>query len=501
MSEINRRSFLGAGAAVVAGAAIAGPFEGFVAHAGRGRPGSEGYGPLMPVADRRDGVVRLELPAGFQYRSFHPTGTVLDDGAVLPGRHDGMAAFRGRRGRTVLVRNHEINGNTRVAGGDPPLGHPADGYDPIAKGGTVTVEVDGFGNVFADRVSLSGTQMNCAGGPTPWDSWLTCEETINGGDVGTDFTGTPNTGLRKHGYVFEVPAHGEASGEPLTAMGRFAHEAAVTGPGAREVYLTEDNFNFPSGFYRFLPDRRRGHGHDDDHDDDGDHGHGRRGPGRGRGRGPIANRGGLQMLAVRGLPNAELHLGQPDGVSYRVRWVDIDDPNPTFAPGTTNDEAISAVGNEGRSKGAALFSRLEGAVWAHGRVFFTSTQGGSASDATTSGFGAGRGQVWSYHPGPERLELVFESPGSATLDLPDNVEASRRGTLVLCEDGPGDNFLRGLTRRGELFTFARNADLAQVGQEFAGARFSPNGDTLFVNVQSSSGYSVAIWGPWHKGPF
>jgi len=480
MPQINRRSFLQAGATVAAGVAIAGPFEGFVAHAGRGGPGNDGYGPLAPVGDRRDGVVRLDLPEGFQYRSFHPAGTVLGDGAVLPGRHDGMAAFRGGPGRAVIVRNHEINGNTNVAGGGPPLGDPADGYDPIAKGGTVTVEVDGFGNVYDDRVSLSGTQNNCAGGATPWRSWLTCEETINGGDVGSDFTGVPNTGLRKHGYVFEVPAFGEASGEPLTAMGRFAHEAAVTDPGGRAVYLTEDNFGFPSGFYRFLPDGLRA---------------------RDGGRSPLANRGRLQMLAVCGVPNAELHLGQPDGASYPVRWVDIEDPDPTFAPGTTNNEAISAVGDEGRAKGAALFSRLEGAVWSNGKVYFTSTQGGSASDATTSGFGSGRGQVWSYHRGPERLELVFESPGSATLDLPDNVEASRRGTLVLCEDGSGDNFLRGLTRRGELFTFARNADPGQVGQEFAGASFSPDGDTLFVNVQSSSGYSVAIWGPWHKGPF
>ncbi|MBA3803786.1 MAG: DUF839 domain-containing protein, partial [Acidimicrobiia bacterium] len=109
--------------------------------------------------------------------------------------------------------------------------------------------------------------------------------------------------------------------------------------------------------------------------------------------------------------------------------------------------------------------------------------------------------VWSYHPHRERLELVYESPASSELDLPDNIEASRRGSLVLCEDGGGDNFVRGLTRRGELFTFARNADAAQVGQEFAGARFSPDGHTMFVNVQSSSGYSVAIWGPWHRGQF
>ncbi len=318
--------------------------------------------------------------------------------------------------------------------------------------------------------------MNCAGGPTQWGTWLSCEETINGGDVGPDFTGVPNTGLRKHGYVFEVPSWGISSAEPLTSAGRFAHEAAVADPDGSAVYLTEDNFNFPSGFYRFLPRHRRRHGR-------------------------LRDEGRLQMLKVRGATNAELHLGQPQGASYRVEWVDIDDPDPTFPAGTDNNTAISAVGEQGRSQGAALFSRLEGAVWSQGRVYFTSTQGGAAADPVAAGFGTGRGQVWSYHPGRERLELVYESPASSELDLPDNIEVSRRGSLVLCEDGGGDNFVRGLTRQGELFTFARNADATQVGQEFAGARFSPDGQTMFVNIQSSSGYSVAIWGPWHRGQF
>lgn len=106
-----------------------------------------------------------------------------------------------------------------------------------------------------------------------------------------------------------------------------------------------------------------------------------------------------------------------------------------------------------------------------------------------------------YKAGSNRLTLAYESPGSSTLDLPDNVVASKRGSLVLCEDGSGDNFLRGLTPGGQLFDFARNADPTQSGQEFAGATFSHDGSTLFVNIQSSSGYSIAIWGPWHKGPF
>ncbi len=481
MSDLSRRTLLKGGAAGAIGLAMAGPFDGFVAHVHQGQPTSSGYGPLTPVADRRDGVVRLELPAGFKYRSFHHRGDALSDGAVVPGRHDGMATFRGRHGRTIIVRNHEISGNTgqprQPNNTDPVLGDPTEGYDPLAKGGTATVVVDGRGHVYRSFVSLSGTQRNCSGGAMPWGSWITCEETVNGHDVGPDRTGVLNTGLQKHGYLFEVPAGRRSRARPIRAAGRFAHEAAAASPIGRAIYLTEDNFGSASGFYRYVP------------------------PNRPRRSGFVADGGRLQMLAVRGVDNAELHRGQPVGATYRARWVDIDDPDPTFAPGTAYDQAISAVGDQGRAKGAALFSRLEGCVANRGLVYFTSTQGGAGRPRVRAGFGAGRGQVWSYRPESATLRLVYEAPSNADLDLPDSVAASRAGALVLCEDGSGANFLRGLTRRGRLFNFARNADPTQPSQEFAGARFSPDFNTLFVNIQSGTGYSIAIWGPWHKGPF
>jgi hypothetical protein len=484
MAVIDRRMFLKGSAAAVGGAALAGPFAGFVAGPVAASPQPE----LIPIPDLRDGQVRLHLPKGFRYRSFHDTEqtVTLDDGAVLPGRHDGMAAFPGPGGTVLLVRNHEINNPV------PAFGDASKAYDGMAGGGTTTSRVTLFGDVEHAFTSLNGTQMNCAGGPMPWNAWVTCEETVNGPDVGPDFTGASNVPLTQpHGYIFEVPAGGQSSREPITAAGRFAHEAVAFDPRAGVLYLTEDNFAFPSGLYRYIPSRH---------------------PQR---AGRLVNEGRLQMLAVRGRPNADLAADQPDGATYRVTWVDIDDPDPTFpfTPGqtapTTNDQALTYVGDQGRSQGAAGFSRLEGAVHDRGTIYFSSTQGGGPAEPGPSdpvqGWGNGSGQIWAYHIPSERLRLVFQSPGPDVLDLPDNVTTSRRGTLILCEDNINDNFVRGLSRDGKLSNIALNRLVSSLdpfptrfNDEFAGATFSPDGHTLYVNIQASRGMTFAIWGPWHK---
>lgn len=489
---MDRRSFLRRSVVAAAGGAVlAGPFQGFLggATALAGKPGTVDYGPLVRVPDARDDVVRLELPEGFNYRSFHVTGTAMASlpARLIPGRHDGMAAFAGPQANLYrLVRNHEINGP------GAPL-HTGPAYDSNARGGCVSVVVDRHGKVQSDLVSLNGTQMNCAGGAMPWGSWVSCEETVNGPDVFDDFnrgrlpatTYVQNKKLQqRHGYIFEVPATGASNMVPIRSAGRFAHEAAAADPGTGQIYMTEDNFGFPSGFYRYDPlNNPVADGH-------------------------IADGGTLWMLEVTGKPNANLSLGQAPGTTYSVGWVQIINPDPMFpmpggVPTTTNDEAIVAVGAQGRAAGAALFSRLEGAYYDSGRVYFVSTQGGkqNLADSTPLGFGQGRGQVWAYDIASSTLHLVYESPAAATLDLPDNVVASPSGTLLLCEDGSGDNFLRGLTTSGQIFDFARNADPAQSGQEFAGATFTPDNKTLFVNIQSGSGYSIAIWGPWARAGF
>ena len=490
MVELDRRTLLRGAAAATGGALLGGPFLGFVNRSAAGAAPPVPAPVLGPIPDLRDGNVRLWLPEGFQYRSFHDTESpvVLGDGTALPGRHDGMGAFRARGrcrpGNYLLVRNHEVNNP------GPAFGDPAKAYDRMAQGGTTTVEVTRFGEVVRSFTSLNGTQMNCSGGQMPWGSWITCEETVNGPDVGPDFTGAANVTLtERHGFIFEVPVDGESDREPITAAGRFAHESVAFDPADGALYLTEDNFGWPSGFYRYKPRRHPMH------------------------TGRLDNRGRLQMLAVKGRPNLNLAADQPAGARYRVEWVDIDDPAPTFpyTPGETaptpNDTALTHVARQGWPRGAAYFSRLEGSAYDDGVVYFCSTQGGGPAETTlgpiADGYGNGTGQIWAYHTRHQTLELVYQSTGPDVLDFPDNVTTSPRGTLVICEDNVNDNYLRGLTRDGHLFDIALNRLISSTGtvrynDEFAGSTFSPDGHTLFVNIQASRGMTFAIWGPWRR---
>lgn len=482
MTQVHRRTFLKGAAATAGVAALHGPFQGFVAlaNAASSKPS---FRQLGPVADERDEVVRLWLPEGFQYRSFHdtsvPGGVTLDDGTLLPGRHDGMGAFAGSGGNSILIRNHEQNGPGAAFSDAAPV------YDAMARGGTTTVETSPHGDVESSYASLVGTQMNCAGGRMPWGAWITCEETVNGPDVGPDFTLASNVALQQpHGFIFEVPVDGEASAEPITSAGRFAHESVAFDPANGHVYLTEDNFGFPSGFYRYLP------------------------PSNPMDAGALENGGQLQMLAVDGVTNANLAAQQRRRATYPVTWVDIDDPAPAFpyTPGqtapTTNNDALTYVARQGWEQGAAFFSRLEGSAYDDGVVYFTSTQGGGPAEGSlgpiADGFGNGSGQVWAYKIDEQVLQLIYQSPGPDTLDFPDNVTTSPRGTIILCEDNTNDNYIRGLSKGGQLFSIALNRLAGRTGDEFAGSTFSVDGETLFVNIQASNGMTFAIWGPWER---
>ena len=444
-THLNRRTFLQSALGAGAGIALAGPFAALGARAAGAAPGApagSGYGPLSPVRDQTTGLELLMLPRGFEYVSFGWRNDVMSDGTPTPSNHDGMAAFRD--GDLVrLVRNHERGNGAPFA--------PADAtYDPLAGGGTTTLVFDPEGGSLVEhRASLSGTIRNCAGGPTPAGTWLTCEET------------TQINGTTRHGYVFEVPAAGLADPVPLTGMGRFSHEATATDPDTGIVYETEDAGS--SALYRYVPT------------DPAD----------------LAAGGVLQAMVLDGTVDTRLWAA---GTSASAEWVVVDAPD--WAPGEPTPW------QQAEAKGAARIVRGEGAWWGNGVIYVISTSGGAA----------GQGQVFAYDPVAATFTCVFDSPSSDVLNAPDNVCVSPRGGLVLCEDGSGREYLHGLTPDGEIFRFAENnivlppeyegskgysGDFS--GSEWAGATFEPkNGNWLFVNVQSP-GITFAITGPWRTG--
>ena len=425
-------------------------------------PRAVGFGELAPVATKNTGEVFLSLPKGFEYNVIGRVKSVMSDGRPTPAAHDGMSTFK-VRDQLRIVRNHE------VTGGKIPVAGTAIGngnhYDETAGGGTTTLIIDPkTRTVVRDFVSLSGTLTNCAGGPTPWGSWISCEETTLGPTVRTDAKGVKTGGYPKpHGYCFEVSAAADTNGTPvpLKAMGRFEHEAvAVDKKGA--IYMTEDLD--PCGFYRFIP----------------------------RKKGKLHEGGTLQMLSLAGKPRYDTRTGQVAGTRFEANWVTIDDPDPAEA-----DVDRSAVSKQGHAKGAAIFIRLEGCCAdKKGRIFFTATSGGDKK----------AGQIWMYERKDRDsgyLTLLYQSDNKDVLFMPDNICLRPKSDLLfVCEDGDypdmeSKNFLRVLTSDGKMADFARNVSTQFPRSEFAGSTFSPDGKTLFVNLQTA-GATFAIWGDWDR---
>jgi uncharacterized protein len=460
VAGVSRRAFTRGGAAAAAAWAFARPFEALAEGEGERLGASPDYGELVETLDQRTGLPLLKLPQGFRYTSLSWTGDPMTDGRPTPGNHDGGAVLYGGFDRVVYVRNHELS-YSATALHKSSFAPPELTYDAgQAPGGTTSVEFDlRRGRHIRTTPSLSGTIRNCAGGPTPWNSWLTCEENLA-------FPGSGAATLQQtHGWVFEVPAFGSASPVPISSMGRFNHEGAAVDPLTGAVYMTEDTST--SGFYRYASLRY----------------------------GRLQSGGKLQMLRVVGQPGLDTTTGLVPFQNLEVEWVDIADP--TRRDDVAGDGA--GVFKQGLAQGGAIFCRGEGIFYRHGRIYFACTNGGAA----------GKGQIFELDPYRNRLRLIFESPGADVLDNPDNVAVSPRGGIILCEDGSEvGQYMRGLTRSGTIFNFAQNNVVLNgevngfVGDfraaEWAGASWTPDGAWLFANIYSP-GITFAITGPWHRG--
>lgn len=429
------------------------------------------------AADARIGPLRadpgklLDLPEGYRYAVVSRAGDLMDDGLRVPYAHDGMAAFPGKDDRVVLVCNHELT---------PAYGHRsafADGFnklpDPVKEkfydrgndnspgcgGTTTTIYNPQTRQAEKQFLSLAGTELNCAGGPTPWGSWLSCEECFESPGKGWSSARLIER-QQHHGYVFEVPASSTGLVEPIPikAMGRFEHEAAAVHRASGIVYMTEDRHH--SLFYRYIPNVK----------------------------GDLLKGGKLQALAIDGQPSLMTHNWSDErifapGESFATRWIDLHDV----------DSGDNDLRLRGAAQGAATFARGEGLCSDGENFAFTCTIGGAAR----------LGQVFAYQPSPYEGEAnEQESPGQLTLIAEathesimrnaDNITFAPWGDLVVCEDTSSHCGLVGIRPDGSQYQLADNA---HSDSELAGVCFAPDGKTLFVNVQYP-GTTLAITGPF-----
>lgn len=437
----------------------------------KGMKVSKGYGPLIEDPNKL-----LDLPRGFSYEIISQLGQKMSDGLEVPDRADGMGCLPLDDERVVLVRNHEIHPAHIKKQPESIQQHKTPlAYDTIFEGialpgGTCSIIYNlKTQKVEKEFISLTGTIRNCSGGITPWGSWLTCEESVD----------TPNEYIDKeHGYVFEVPASADSliEARPIKAMGRFNHEAAIVDPKTGIVYQTEDRND--GLLYRFIPKEY----------------------------GQLHLGGKLQALVVKGKPGFDTRNW--DDVTLSVGdwldtlWIDIEDPE------SPND----SLRKQGFEKGAAIFARGEGIHWSDETLSSANAGEGSENNGAmylccSSGGDKKLGQIFCYAPSehegtekessaPGKLQLFLESTHESLYNFGDNLTVTPKNHLLICEDQYSDvvnNHLRGVTPDGAVYTFAK----LRIQTEPAGACFSPDGSTLFVNAYSPA-TTLAIRGPWEK---
>ena len=410
------------------------------------------YGKLI-----KDPNALIDLPVGFTYSVISSLNEKMSDGLAVPDRADGMGCFYLDDDRVALIRNHELSPKHKTK--NPANKRMLDlAYDSVQKayplpGGTSSIIYNHkLQQVEHQFMSLIGTIRNCSGGITPWNTWLTCEESTAKAD---------DKLTKDHGYVFEVPADATSmvKASPIVAMGRFNHEAACIDPRTGIVYMTEDRGD--SLLYRFIP----------------------------KVKGDLHQGGRLQALAIHQQPKFDSRNWDKALMSLNLametHWIDLDNPE-------SPDDDLRL---QGYNAGAALFARGEGMYWGNNELYFCCTNGGAKN----------LGQIMRYVPSlsegrplekdnPGKLSLFVESDNKQSLNYADNITVAPNGHLIVCEDqytAIVDNHLKGVTTSGQTYDFAR----IRLQTEPAGACFSPDGNILFVNLYSPT-MTLAITGPW-----
>lgn len=395
----------------------------------------------------------LNLPEEFTYKIISRMGNRMSDGFKVPGQFDGMAAFTGDGDETILIRNHEIGLQFLHLGPfennaifpkelDKDLSYNSGrkGYPPYVGGTTTLVYNQKTKEVSNEYLSLTGTDRNCAGGVTPHGTWITCEEPLD----------TTSILGRHHGYCFEVKPNQATQLQkavPIKEMGRFRHEAIAVDAESGIVYLTEDRHE--GLLYRFIPKYRNDY----------------------------YKGGTLQALAATETATLDTRnwngITLPMNKATSIEWVTIDNPE-------SPDDDLRF---QGAKKGCAIFARAEGCWAENGEVWFVCTNGGPSKQA----------QLFKIDTKKQILRLEYQPEGTDLLTNGDNLTIAPNGDVFICEDrAKGASKLQVFPKNGAPYTFAENI---LNRSELAGACFSPNGQTLFLNIQSP-GYTLAIEGAW-----
>ena len=393
----------------------------------------------------RDPRKIVDLNTSLQYRIISEQGTMMSDGYKVPGLADGMGSFL-VDDKIVLVRNHEIvpaHGIDKGPFQNPKIQIKRLGkmhYDNNAVGGTTNIVLNkNSKDVLKEYLSLSGTHQNCAGGTTPWGTWLTCEENLSVNEIEQI----------SHGYVFEVDPKNPSICDPipLKKMGRFNHEA-VAFDNFKNAYLTEDRSD--GLIYKFVP------------------------------KNPNSLRDGdLFALKINGINDSRNWSGTQaqSNKSYLGSWVKIEDYDPRE----------DTMRKEGMVKGATPFARPEGIIANTEAIYICCTSGGPIK----------KGQIWKIKPTLSKklsVELWYEVQDDSSLNMPDNITIAPWGDLIVCEDNPDINRLWGINGKGKPYLIAQNS---YSNSEFAGVCFSPIDNTMFVNIQSN-GLTLLIDGKWDQ---